>query len=108
MSGPSYRLYESCFGKAGREFSDKLHRFEVLAKLIPTLTVFVLAYLRELGARQWQDCEDVYFLCELLSFVSAQLNKNESVALNERLMSKFKIAVVVPFEWMVCVYSQVI
>lgn len=86
MSGPGYRLYESCFGKSGKEYSDHKHRFQALSNFIPFLVVFDLAYLREIGARQWQDCEDAYFISELLQYVAGQLHKLDqaNTPLNER------------------------
>lgn len=72
--------------------------------------VFDLAYLREIGARAWQDCEDVYFVSELLVYISLQLTKMDpqTATFKERQMNKLKIAVTVPFEWMVATYTQVL
>ena len=57
MSGINYKLYEVCFGKIGREFNSKSERskenLKFIAKIIPNLMVFDLAYLREIGARHW-------------------------------------------------------
>ena len=46
-------MYESCFGKTGREMTDRRQKYQGLAKIIPNLVAFDLAYLREIGARQW-------------------------------------------------------
>ena len=53
--------------------TDRRQKYQGLAKIIPNLVTFDLAYLREIGARQWQDCEEAYFVAELLTYISLQM-----------------------------------
>ena len=72
--------------------------------------MFNLAYLREIGARHWQDVEDAYFAAELLIYTAQQLKKLDphTSTFKDRQIDRVKIAVTVPFDLMVSQYTQVL
>ena len=108
MKGSTHRLFEHCFYQCGREsnVSERIPQLESVQSLIGNLILFDLQYLREIGARKWQDLEEVYFIAELLSQLSAALFRLEQgQSFKQRSFGKLQIAICVPFEWMIRRYN---
>jgi hypothetical protein len=81
---------------------------DVLQRITNQLVFFDLAYLKEIGYRQFQDTEEVYFICALLQQLS---NANQKVTKSfdsSQLMGKMQIGICVPHLWLVAEYEKVI